>query len=79
MLYYKGVLKKRRVPLDQKIARLVREISTERPAYGTRRLAAVVSRKTGTRVNRKQVQRICRKTGLLHGDYSNCTGPQIQD
>ena len=65
MLYYRGVSKKRQVPVDQRIARLVKKISTERPAYGTRRLAAAVSRKTGVRVNRKQVQRICRRTGLI--------------
>ncbi len=46
-------------------SRAVKKISVERPAYGTRKLAAAVSRKTGTRVNRKQVQRICRKTGLI--------------
>lgn len=65
MPYYKGVSKKRQAPVDQKIARMVREIGTERPAYGTRRLAAAVSRRAGTRVNRKQVQRICRKTGRI--------------
>ena len=65
MLYYRGVSKKRRTPPDSGVARLVKKVSTERPAYGTRRLAAAVSRKLQRPVNRKQVQRIGRKTGLI--------------
>ena len=65
MLYYENVPKKKQTALDGRVARMVKEIGTERPAYGTRRLAAAVSRKIKKPVNRKQVQRICRRTGLV--------------
>ncbi|MCE2498140.1 MAG: transposase [Nitrosopumilaceae archaeon] len=65
MLYYENVPRKKQTALDGRVARMVKEIGAERPAYGTRRLAAAVSRKIKKPVNRKQVQRICRKTGLI--------------
>ena len=65
MLYYKESGRKGAIPLDGAVAGQVRKIGTERPSYGTRRLAAAVSRAIGRPVNRKQVQRICRKTGMI--------------
>lgn len=65
MLFYNTASKKRRTPLDRRVAGAVRKIAAERPAYGTRRLAAAASRKIKRPVNRKQVQRICRETGLI--------------
>ena len=56
--------KKKQTSIDTKVARLVKK-SVESPAYGTRRLAASVSRKLERPINRKKVQRICRKTGLI--------------
>ena len=40
-------------------------ISAKRPTYGTLRMAAQVSKETGVPVNRKQIQRIYRKTGYI--------------
>ena len=65
MLYYKGSGKKRSAPLDSTVAKHVRRIGAERTACGTRRLATAASREIGRPVNRKQVQRICRKTGMI--------------
>lgn len=53
----------RQVPLRAGIAEEVRKEGYARPTYGTRRMAAALSRKTGMPVNRKQVQRIYRKLG----------------
>ena len=65
MLYYKEVSKKNAISFDKMIAKHVEQISMERPAYGTRRLAAAISRNLKKPVNRKQIQRICRKTGMI--------------
>ena len=56
-----NVHKKKQTSLDDTIAKLVKKFSTERPAYGTRRLAAMISQENQRPVNRKQIQRICRK------------------
>lgn len=64
MLYYAEVPRKQ-AALDDGVARAVKEISVERPACETRRLAAAAARRIGKPVNRKQVQRICRKTSLV--------------
>ncbi len=53
MLYYTPVDKKKQTDLDKQVADVVEKISTERPAYGTRRLAAAVSREIKRPVNRK--------------------------
>ena len=53
MLYYKQVSKKKQTSLDDTMTGLVKQFSTERPAYGTRRLAAMVSRNLQMPVNRK--------------------------
>ena len=63
MPYHSEAAGKRRAPPDRRVTRLVKKISTERPAYGTRRLAAAVSRGIGKPVSRKKIQRICRETG----------------
>ena len=65
MLFYNGTSKKRRPSPDGGVADAVKKIAAGRPAYGTRRLAAAASREVGRPVNRKQVQRICRESGLI--------------
>lgn len=65
MLYYRESGKKSSARKDDAILDLVKRIGAERPAYGTRRLAAAVSREIKKPVNRKHVQRICRKTGMI--------------
>lgn len=55
----------RKVRLDQNIVDAVSRISVKRPTYGTRRMAAQVSRELNTPVNRKQMQRIYRKIGYI--------------
>ena len=61
--YYKP--KTRDAKLDEGIADAVSRISIKRPTYGTRRMAAQVSRELGRPVNRKQIQRIYRKMGYI--------------
>lgn len=63
MLYYRQVSKKRHRTLDDTIAPLIKILATARPAYGTRRLAAMASRELKRPINRKHVQRICREMG----------------
>ena len=55
----------RKVGLDQNIVDAVSRISVKRPTYGTRGMAARVSRELNTPVNRKRMQRICRKIGHI--------------
>ena len=43
----------------------IQQISMERPSYGTRRMAAMLTRILGIPVNRKRVQRIFRKMGYI--------------
>ena len=72
-LQYTGVSKKmwyytphpRDVSLNPNVVKAVKRISVQRPTYGTRRMAAQVSRETETAVNRKQMQRIYRKIGYI--------------
>ena len=61
--YYKP--KTREVRLVQDIVDAVSSISAKRPRYDTRRMAAQISRETGVPVNRKQIQRVYRKTGYI--------------
>ncbi len=49
--YYKPTT--REVRLDQGIVDAVSSISAKRPTYGTRRMAAQISREMGVPVNRK--------------------------
>ena len=43
----------------------IQQISMERPTYGTRRMAAMLTRILGRPINRKRVQRIFRKMGYI--------------
>jgi hypothetical protein len=47
------------------IEKEIQEISLQRPTYGTRRMAAMLTRILGIPVNRKRVQRIFRKIGYI--------------
>jgi putative transposase len=51
---------KRALNIDSAIVDVVGKIALERPSYGTRRMAAMLSRELHTPVNRKRVQRIYR-------------------
>ena len=51
------------IPLDASVTYKVRQIASRRPTYGTRRMAAQISRETGMSTNRKKIQRIYRKIG----------------
>ena len=55
----------RNVSLNPNVVNAVKRISVQRPTYGTRRMAAQVSREIKTAVNRKQMQRIYRKIGYI--------------
>ena len=44
----------------------IQQISMERPTYGTRRMAAMLTRLLGRPINRKRIQRIFRKMVTLH-------------
>jgi len=47
------------------IEKEIQQISMQRPTYGTRRMAAMLTRILGIPVNRKKVQRIFRKMGYI--------------
>lgn len=47
------------------IEEVIQRISLQRPTYGTRRMAAMLTRILGIPVNRKRVQRIFRKMGYI--------------
>jgi putative transposase len=51
---------KRALNIDSAIVDVVGKIALERPSYGTRRMAAMLSRELHVPVNRKRVQRIYR-------------------
>jgi putative transposase len=53
----------RAVPPDPEMVRKVEELILERPSYGTRRVAAQLSRELETPINRKRVQKIFRALG----------------
>jgi len=61
-LYYHQE-KPRLVISDPHIVRRVQELILERPSYGTRRVAAQLSRELETPINRKRVQKIFRELG----------------
>ena len=61
-LYYHRA-KPRLVLSDPRIVRRVQELMLERPSYGTRRVAAQLSRELETPINRKRVQKIFRELG----------------
>ncbi|MEM2759837.1 MAG: IS3 family transposase, partial [Nitrososphaerales archaeon] len=56
MYYYRK--RERNVRLDAAVVDAARRVMLERPFYGTRRMAVMLSRELGRSVNRKQVQRI---------------------
>ena len=49
---------------DRLLSRLIDEEYTRHPFYGTRRMAVVISKVVGYRVNRKRLQRLMRQMGL---------------
>ncbi|MEO9276872.1 MAG: DDE-type integrase/transposase/recombinase [Nitrososphaera sp.] len=55
----------RNIPVDEMVFETVQRIGTARPTYGTRRMAASVSRELQTPVNRKKIQRIFHKLGWI--------------
>jgi len=61
-LYYHQE-KPRLVLSDPRVVRKVQELILERPSYGTRRVAAQLSRELGVPINRKRVQKIFRELG----------------
>ena len=61
LLYHQP--KPRFVSPDQSIVEWVKQLAVERPSYGTRRIAAQLSRELETPINRKRVQRIFRILG----------------
>ena len=50
--------KQRNIPLNKTVTQTVQRIGNQRPTYGTRRMAAAVTRELKTAVNRKQIRRI---------------------
>jgi len=58
LYYYKS--KQRKVALDIATVERVKEIALTRPSFGTRRMAAILTRELGVPVNRKKIQRIFR-------------------
>ena len=60
----------RDIPIDAEATRMIRQVALRRPTYGTRRMAAQVSRETGVPTNRKKVQRIYRKIGWIEPQKS---------
>ncbi len=50
---------------DPQTVLLVRGIGDKRPTYGTRRMAAQISRRTGVPTNRKKIQQIYRNIGWI--------------
>jgi transposase InsO family protein len=60
--YYKPRRKASRLD-DQSVMEHIRELALQRPLYGSRRIAAMLSRRLGRRINRKQVQHAFRLMG----------------
>lgn len=58
MYYYEPA--PRTIALDPVVVEKTREIALQRPSYGTRRMAAQLSRELHVPINRKQVQRVYR-------------------
>ena len=57
--------KPRSIALNKTVSQTVQRIGINRPTYGTRRMAAAVSRDLKTAVNRKQIRRIFHKLGWI--------------
>ncbi len=67
---------------DSIIEEKIQQISLQRPTYGTRRMAAMLTRILGRPVNRKKVQRIFRKMGYITPSKSKkeiiCSKPVVK-
>ena len=59
--YYKP--KARESAVNRNVLQLIRQMREERPFYGTRRMAAELSRMLGRPVNREMVRRVYRRMG----------------
>ncbi len=57
--------KPRDVKIDSDTLFAVRKIASKRPTYGTRRMAAQITRETEIQTNCKKIQRIYRKIGWI--------------
>ena len=57
--------RKRTIPPNPYILAKVREEALKRPLYGTRRMAATLTRQLGRPINRKRIQRIYRYRGWI--------------
>ena len=55
----------RNISTDPAVTAVVQKIGRQRPTYGTRRMAAQVSRELDKPVNRKKIQRIFHKLGWI--------------
>ena len=55
----------RTIPTDPVVTDIIQKIGVQRPTYGTRRMAAQVSRELNIPVNRKKIQRIFHKLGWI--------------
>ena len=55
--------KTRDIPPDPKVQEMVQKIAPARPTYGSRRMAAQISRELGRQVNRKAIQCIFKRLG----------------
>lgn len=73
--YYKRRLRITRCQQqDQTILEKTKEIALQRPSYGTRRMAAMLTRVLGKSINRKRVQKImtfCEKCSK-NEEYHTC-------
>jgi putative transposase len=84
MYYYEP--RKRATRLDPSIVSAAERIALERPSYGTRRMAAMLSRDLQAPINRKRVQRIYRalnwiepslkKKDIIRAASGNLVDPQ---
>ena len=62
-LYHKS--RPRVIQIDPTVTKTVRKTGLKRPTYCTRCMVASVSREIAVPINRKQIQRIYRKTGMI--------------
>ena len=53
------------IKTDPVVTNMMQRIGKERPTYGTRRMAAQISRELNISVNRKKIQRIFHKLGWI--------------
>ncbi len=64
---------------DPVVTDVVRKIGKQRPTYGTRRMAAQVSRELNKSVNRKQIQRIFHKLGWIEPKKTKSNITSLQE